>query len=46
MTTEEMKQFLKDHLHIHAEMEDGCYNFICITLSLGTEVISETKLWI
>ena len=46
MKEEEMKQYLKDNLRIHADFEDGFDKKLVITLSLGREVISETKLWI
>lgn len=47
---EEMKNYLMQTLRIHADIEEG-YNLpnakrLVITLSLGGEVINETKLWI
>ena len=46
MTQEEIKKYLQDNLRINAEIEDGYDKRLVITLSLGREVISETKLWI
>ena len=41
-----MKKILQNNLQIKVEMEDECYNFISIKISLGREVISETTHWI
>ena len=49
MNEQELKQYLKDNLHIYADFEDGLANKrLVITLSLGRdrEKISETKLFI
>lgn len=51
MNEEEIKKYLKDNLRIFADFEDKCWNTpdakrLVITLSLGREVINETKLWI
>ncbi len=52
MTQEELKKYMKDNLRIYADFEDGRWNdpdakrLLVITLSLGREIISKTKLWI
>ena len=51
MNKEEIKQYLKDNLHIHADTEAGYYGLECstkivITLSLGKEILSETKIFL
>ena len=47
MSREELKQYLKENLRIYADFEDGIpAKRIVITLSLGREKISETKLWL
>jgi len=50
MNEEQLKQYLKDKLHINADLEDfeqhGLGKCLVITLSLAGEKLSETKIWI
>lgn len=45
---EEIKKYLKEHLRINADFEDYEHSSgrFVITLSLGRETISETKIWL
>lgn len=51
MNEEQLKQYLKDKLHINADPEDfeqqhGLGKRLVITLSFAGEKLSETKIWI
>lgn len=45
---EEIKKYLKENLRIYADFEDCEHSSgrLVITLSLGRETISETKIWV
>ena len=47
MDEEQIRQYLKDNLHIYVDLNDnysgGAYHVI--SLCLGREIISETKIW-
>ena len=47
MSKEEIKQYIKDNLRIHADFEDGrCEKRLVLTITLEREKVSETKLYL